>query len=158
MTIVSNSSCLIILDKLGKLDILEKLYTKIVIPTAVKNEVFKYKEKPNWIEVVEITQPVVPKILEKSLGSGESEAISLCLELNADMLIIDDLPARRIAHELGIKITGVIGILLMAKKEGLISKINNLLDEMLKHDFRISKFIYDETLKLARETGDKEND
>ena len=62
--IVSNSSCLIILDKLGKLELLERLYTKVIIPVAVKNEVFKSRIKPYWIEVVGINQPIAPKILE----------------------------------------------------------------------------------------------
>ncbi|MBM4065264.1 MAG: DUF3368 domain-containing protein [Planctomycetes bacterium] len=157
MKVVSNSSCLIILERLVQLDILEKLYTKIVIPTAVKNEVFEGKEIPNWIEVVEITQPIAPIILEKTLGMGESEAISLSLELNADLLIVDDLAARKVAHELEIKVTGVIGILLLAKKMGYVQEIKYFLNEMLKHDFRISKIIYEEALKLAKEAGEKEN-
>lgn len=149
--IVSNSSCLIILDKLGKLELLEELYTKVVIPASVKNEVFKSKVKPYWIEVAEINQPIAPRILKKTLGAGESEAISLSLELNADLLIIDDLGARKVAQELGIKITGVVGILLTAKKMSLIPEIKGLLDDMLKHGFRISKTVYDEALKLAHE-------
>jgi predicted nucleic acid-binding protein len=149
--IVSNSSCLIILDKLGKLEILERLYTTITIPKAVKDEVFKGKTAPDLIEVVEIRQPIASRILEKTLGDGESEAIGLSLELNADLLIIDDLAARKVAKELGIKITGVIGILLEAKKMGFIQDIKDLLDEMIKHDFRISKTVCDETLKIAKE-------
>lgn len=123
--IVSNSSCLRVLDKLGKLEILERLYTGITIPKAVKDEVFKDKTVPSWIEVVKIKQPIAPRILEKNLGHGESEAIGLSLELNADLLIVDDLAARRVAGELGIKITGVIGLLLEAKKKGLIENLKD---------------------------------
>lgn len=150
--IVSNSSCLIILERLGKLELLQRLYTKIIIPTAVKKEVFRSKPKPEWIELVEIKQPVAPRVLEKNLGMGESEAISLYLELNADLLIIDDLAARKVATELGIRFTGVVGILLEAKKRGLIRNIKNLLDEMLKHDFRISKSVYDLVLEMQHES------
>ena len=155
--IVSNSSCLIILDKLGKLELLERLYTKVIIPVAVKSEVFKSKIKPYWIEVVEINQPIAPKILKKTLGNGESEAISLSLELNADLLIIDDLAARKVAQELGIKITGVVGILLTAKKIGLIQEIKSLLDNMLKHGFRISKAVYTGAIELAKENQNANN-
>lgn len=149
--IVSNSSCLIVLEKLGKLEFLERLYTKITIPKAVKDEVFKGKTVPDWIEVSKIKQPIAPRILEKNLGYGESEAIGLSLELNAALLIIDDLAARKVAKELGIKITGVIGIVLEAKKKRLIQKIKDVLDEMLRLDFRISKTVYDEALRLAKE-------
>lgn len=55
--IVSNSSCLIVLEKLGKLDILQNLYGKIVIPPAVVDEVFRFKHKPDWIAVVKVKQP-----------------------------------------------------------------------------------------------------
>lgn len=148
--IISNSSCLIIFDKLGILDLLEKIYGEITIPRTVRDEVFASQIVPNWIEVIDVTQPVAYRILEKTLGPGESEAIALSLESNPDLLILDDLTARKIAQRLGIKITGVIGILLEAKRIGLITEIKKLLDEILKLDFRISKAIYDEALRLAK--------
>jgi predicted nucleic acid-binding protein len=86
------------------------MYGKITIPGSVKKEVFKRKKAPDWIDVVEISQPVAYEILEKTLGQGESEAITLCLEAKADLLILDDLAARKTAQRLGIKVAGVIGI------------------------------------------------
>ena len=151
--IVSNSSCLIILIRLEKLDLLQKMYGKITIPGSVKKEVFKRKKVPDWIDVVEITQPVAYEILEKTLGQGESEALTLCLEAKADLLIVDDLAARKTAQRLGIKVAGVIGILLEAKRLGLIPHIKDLLDQMMSLDFRISKAVYDDALELANERG-----
>ena len=66
--IVSNSSCLIILDKLGKLELLERLYTKVIIPVAVKNEVFKSRIKPYWIEVVEDKSAYCTQNIKENLG------------------------------------------------------------------------------------------
>jgi uncharacterized protein len=149
--IVSNSSCLIILGRLGKLDLLQNMYGRIAIPGAVEREVFKSKPAPKWIEVFEITQPIAHRILEKDLGGGESEAIILGLELNADLLIVDDLAARRLAQSLGLRKTGTIGILLEAKRLGLIQEIRPILDEMLRKDFRVSTAVYDSALKLAHE-------
>ena len=149
--IVSNSSCLIILNRLGKLDLLQKMYAKIAIPNAVKKEVFKRKKVPDWIDVVEITQPVAHEILEKTLGQGESEAITLSLETKADLLIVDDLAARKTAQRLGIKVTGVVGIFLEAKRLGLLPRIKDFLDQMMSLDFRISKAVYDDALELANE-------
>jgi predicted nucleic acid-binding protein len=153
--IVSNSSCLIVLEKLGKLDILQKLYGKIIIPHAVVHEVFRSKSKPPWIEAVKVKQPIASMILEKSLGDGESEAIALSLELKSELLIIDDLAARKLATELNLRYTGVVGILLQAKEHKLISEVRTYLDQMLKHDFRISRTVYDEALELAGESGGK---
>lgn len=149
--IVSNSSCLIVLGKLRKLDLLQKMYGRITIPGAVKREVFKSKPAPKWIEVVEITQPIAHRILVKDLGDGESETIILGLELNADLLIVDDLAARRLSQSLGLKRTGTIGILLEAKRHGLIQEIRPILDEMLRRDFRVSRAVYDNALELAHE-------
>ncbi len=150
--IISNSSCLIILDKLGSLDLLQKLYSKLTIPKAVKEEVFKSKTIPDWFDIVEITQPAAYRILEKNLGHGESEAITLSIELNTDLLIVDDLAARKMAHKMGIKITGVIGVLLEAKRIGIIKELKLYLDAMLKEGFRVSKSVYEESLILARES------
>jgi hypothetical protein len=137
--------------RLQRLDLLQKLYGKITIPGSVKSEVFKRKKVPDWIQVVQITQPVAYEILEKTLGKGESEAITLCLEAKADLLIVDDLAARKTANRLGIKVAGVVGILLEAKRLGLVSHIKDLLDQMMRLDFRISKAVYDEALELANE-------
>lgn len=150
--IVSNSSCLIVLEKLGELDILQRLYGKIVIPPAVVDEVFRSTHKPDWMVVVKVKQPLASMILEKSIGDGESEAIALSLELKAELLIIDDLAARKLATELNLKYTGVVGVLLLAKGRGLISEVRTYLDQMLKHDFRISRTVYDDALELAGET------
>lgn len=149
--IISNSSCLIILDKLGSLDLLRKLYSKITIPMAVRKEVFRSRPVPVWINVIEITQPAAYRILEKNLGPGESEAITLSIELNADMLILDDSAARKTAQKMGIKITGVIGVLLEAKKAGFVKELKPFLDAMLKEGFRVSKPVYEESLDLAGE-------
>lgn len=149
--IISNSSCLIILDKLGSLNFLQKLYSKNTIPKAVKEEVFKSKPVPDWIDVVEITQPAAYRILEKNLGHGESEAITLSIELNADLFIVDDSAARKMAQKMGIKITGVIGVLLEAKKAGFIKELKPLLEFMIGEGFRVSKLVYEEALKLAGE-------
>ncbi|MBU2261058.1 MAG: DUF3368 domain-containing protein, partial [Proteobacteria bacterium] len=75
--IISNSSCLIILDKLDRLTVLKELYGTVTIPKAVKEEVFSEKETPNWLKVVEIRQPAASRLLEKNLGAGEREAIAL---------------------------------------------------------------------------------
>ena len=149
--IVSNSSCLIILEKLGKQDLLEKMFRWIVIPRAVSEEVFGGKELPPWIEIKEIQHTLSQVFFEKTLGKGESEAIALALELRADLLIVDDLAARRTAEKTGLRITGVIGVLLEGKKRELINSVRDVMNEMRMHDFRISEETYKNALVLAGE-------
>jgi predicted nucleic acid-binding protein len=93
---------------------------------------FFRKEKQNWLKVVEIRQPAAPRLLEKNLGAGEREAIALFLESTADLLILDDLAARQVARKLGIPFTGVVGVLLAAKREGIIDTVKDSLDEMIR--------------------------
>lgn len=152
--IVSNSSCLVILDKLGRLAILKKLYGTVTIPKAVKEEVFSDKKAPSWLRVVEIRQPAAPRLLEKNLGAGEREAIALFLESTADLLILDDLAARQVARRLGIPFMGVVGVLLAAKRVGLIHTVKDILDEMIRQDFRLSKTVYESALDLAGESAE----
>ena len=149
--IVSNSSCLIILEKLGKQDLLEKIFRRIVIPKAVNAEVFGSKESPPWIEIKEVQHTPSREFFEKTLGEGESEAIALALELRADLLIVDDLAARRTAEKTGLKITGVIGVLLEGKKRELIRSVRDVMNEMRMHDVRISEETYKNALVLAGE-------
>jgi len=152
--IISNSSCLIILDKLDRLTVLKELYGTVTIPKAVQEEVFSEKETPNWIKVVEIRQPAAPRLLEKNLGAGEREAIALFLESTADLLILDNLASRQVARKLGIPFTGVVGVLLAAKREGLIDTVKDTLDEMIRQDFRLSKTVYESALNLAGEPAE----
>jgi uncharacterized protein len=125
MLVVCDSSPIIALSRINKLTILNSLYKKILIPLAVKEEVLcdPFKRinlnKVSWIEVRSLKHPLSAKILSANLGKGESEALGLTLELNANLLIIDDLAARNMADFLEITYTGTLGILLKAKKRNL---------------------------------------
>jgi len=156
--IVSNSSCLIILERLGKQYLLEKMFHRIVIPRAVSEEVFGGKELPAWVEMREIQHSLPRGFFEKTLGKGESEAIALALELRADLLIVDDFAARRTAEKAGLRIAGVISVLLEGKRRGLISCVRDAMNEMRKNDFRISEETYKDALVMAGEERDTSKD
>ena len=91
------------------------------------------------------------KVLESNLEAGEGEAICLYEEMDADLLIIDDLEGRRVAERLGINITGTLGVLLLAKREKFIDKVKPLLDEIVGHGFRVADELYREILIKADE-------
>ena len=155
MKIVSNSSPLIALAKIEKLDILEY---DLVIPKAVFNETTEpekeyMKELYEWgkDKVVGVRNRKAVEYLELILGKGEAETIVLSEELNADAVLIDDLKARKIARLRGLKVIGTIGVLLDAKERGRVHEVKPLLEELMKNKIRISEELHDHALELANE-------
>jgi len=153
--VVCNASPLIALDQIGHLDLLEKLFSTILIPPAVTREAVPTVTLPDWINEHTLTQPIGPQILHASLGPGESEAISLALEVSARWVILDDRPARRIAEALGLPVIGTLGILLACKRRTFLSAVRPHLDTLLNFGFRISPDLYDLVLIDAGESEDK---
>jgi len=90
-------------------------------------------------------------LLQESLGAGESEAIVLAQELHAKYVLIDDALARRKAEHIGLRLTGTLGVLLMAKDAGLISAVKPIFGELRQTDFRMSDRVYQGVLSKAGE-------
>ncbi len=161
MIIVSDSSPLIALSDLDKLDLLQKLYGHIVIPEAVWAEtVIAGREKPgraalfqaSWISHVAVKDQSLVNYFLQELDLGESEAIALAVELDADFLLIDERLGREVAVRFGITPTGIIGILLAAKAEGLVDAIKPDLDRLRSElNFWLSDSLYLHALRLAGE-------
>lgn len=86
------------------------------------------------------------------LGAGESNVLWLALEIPGSIALLDDRLARRVAGELGISLTGTLGILLDAKQRGLISAVTPILDDLERHEFNMSPRIRRSILKAAGET------
>ena len=91
--VVSNSSPLIALNQIGHLSLLRDIFNEIVIPPAVRLENASSVALPEWISERAPAQPIGPRILRASLGAGESEAITLGLEMEANWVVLDDRPA-----------------------------------------------------------------
>lgn len=149
--VVSNASPLIALDQIGQLDLLHHLFPNLVVPPAVAEEVAPTVALPSWIEIRPLAQPIGPIILAASLGRGESAAISLGLEVDAERVILDERAGRRCAQSLGMSLIGTLGILAAARRRGLIPAIKPLLDELLMHDFRVSAALIERVLQDAGE-------
>ncbi len=158
MIIISDSSPLISLAIIGKLGTLTHLYEEIYVPTAVYKEVTK-ANKPFAKELKlfltgktkNVQNKMAVDILLSDIGAGEAEAIILALEQHPDVILIDDLKARRFAKIKGVNVMGTMGLLLMAKKEGLIEEIKPLLSDLLSNNIRISTKIMSMTLHAAGE-------
>jgi predicted nucleic acid-binding protein len=147
--IISDTSCLILLDKIEELKLLNNLFGQIIITQEIANE-FK-KELPHWFIIQEPINKTYQKILEASLDKGEASAIALAIEQTDCLLIMDDYKGRRYAEQLGIKITGTLGIIIDAKQSGHIESVKPILDKIKKTDFRL-------TAELEKRTIEKSNE
>jgi len=149
--VVANSSPLIALGQIGHLQLLDGLFSTVVIPPAVAAEARPGLSLPPWVAERALAQPIGPQILRASLGRGESEAISLAIEADARWVILDDRPARRLAQALGLPVIGTLGILLASKRKGLLPAVQPCLESLTDHGFRISPDLYDHILADAGE-------
>jgi predicted nucleic acid-binding protein len=157
--VVSDTSPIRALEWIGQLDLLEFLYGRVIVPPAVSRELLRSDERFRAIDVthlpwVEIRQPADPQRLSaaEELDAGEAEALSLAVELNADLVLIDESAGRRKADALGLKIIGTVGILLRAKQRGRLPEIGPLIDELRNGlGFFLSDTFTAEVLKRANE-------
>lgn len=147
--IVCNSGPLIALSMVGQLELLEKLYRRVLIPDAVLREVTgagegrigaSEVEKASWLERVHEREDVSPEpLLAKELGPGEAAVIATAHRLQAGLVLIDERRARRIAEQAySLRVKGSAGILVSAKRAGLISAVRPLLDTMSRKGYYLS--------------------
>lgn len=149
MILIADSSALVALSIVNKLDVLEKLFGEVYVPRAVYDEV----SQENKAESYKLKNYCKDRVLDIessanfniTLGKGESEGIVLYTEQNADFLLCDDKKAKKFAQSFGLKVIGSLGILLKAKEAELIAEIAPLI-EILRGS-RI--FIDDKTYALV---------
>ncbi len=137
--VISNTSCLIVLDNIDMLYILKELYGKISITEEVAGEFGK--ELPEWIKVKRVSDRKSLKILSSIVDTGEASTIALSAEKTDAVIILDDLKARRLAKSLDLKFTGTIGLVVKAKNIGIINDVVDVLNKLKKAGFRISSAI-----------------
>jgi len=160
MIVVANAGPLIALAQIGQFHLLQLLFGKIYIPPAVQREILVSGQgRPgayevateNWVLVADIEDWTAVQLLRDRLDAGESEAIVLALEKKADLVLIDEARGRRVAEAHGLNRSGTIGILIMAKKRGLVAEIQPLLDRLLEVGFRMDEELYQTALTLVGE-------
>ena len=158
--VIVNSTPLIVLCNTGQLDILKKLYGEISIPEAVFNEITEKEDSAcqlvkaslDWIHVEKITDKTEKKMYKAKLHDGEVEVMILAQENpKADLVIIDDNAAKKTAKYLGLSVTGTLGVLLKAKKHGIIAKLGPVLEEIKRNGFYIGEELEKLILEQAGE-------
>ncbi|MDJ0582394.1 DUF3368 domain-containing protein [Crocosphaera sp.] len=162
MIVVSNTSPITSLAAIGQLDLLRQLYGKIIIPEAVYRELTEVNypvpgtievQTCDWIEIKSLgDRNQLLGLFSQPLDEGESWAIVLTLELSADLLLIDERRGRSEANRLGLRITGLLGVLVEAKQKKLISALKPLLDSLKETaQFRVTEQLYIKILQMVGE-------
>jgi predicted nucleic acid-binding protein len=160
VAVVCDSGPLIVLAAVGRLHLLHQSYGNIVVPEAVYREVTSAGEdRPGarevaaapWIHRVVVAPPPEP-LLRNELGRGEAEAIALCARTRGALLVADDLKARRIATlAYGLRVIGTVGVLVAAKRAGLLAAVAPILAEARAAGFRVSDSVVVRALREASE-------
>lgn len=159
--VVSNATPLIALDACNHLDLLRALYGRLIIPEEVDRELSRgggtalpaglTAAHRVWIEVRPVSNPPSAALLTR-LDAGEAEVIALALEIGASLVLIDEKIGLKVAREEGLKAIGSVGILLLAKKKGLLLEVKPRLHEMRSKGIRLKDSFIEWAIIQAGET------
>ncbi len=147
--VISDTSCLVILDKLNAFNLLHQLYPQVVTTPEVAREYGT--GLPDWITIQAPKDTALVEAFKESVDPGEASAIALAMEIGHAMLIVDDRKGRSLANRMELNFMGSVGLLLKAKAQGLIPLIRPYTDRMLQTDFRVSRALIDYALEQAGE-------
>lgn len=165
MPVVSNTSPVLNLAIIGRLSLLHEQFGEIWIPAAVLEELRVEEDLPGsqavrealearWLQVEEVKNQALVQVLQRDLDKGEAEAIALAVQVKAERTLLDEREARRVAKSLGLKVTGLLGVLLRAWREGKLLSLQKAMDELRERaGFRIGAGLYAD---LIEESGEGE--
>ena len=158
--VIVNSTPLLVLGNIGRLDILCSLYEQIEIPSAVYREVTEKNDAASkallaasdWIKVRTVENIADYAMYQAKLHAGEVETMIIAQKpVKADLVILDDMAARKTAKYLGLTVTGTMGVLVKAKQKQIIPAVKPILDEIMRNGFYISEKVVKMELKTVDE-------
>lgn len=147
--IILDTSCLIILGKIGELELLKGIGKEVYVTPIVHEEYGKIL--PNWILTALPKDKRYQQILEMDLDRGEASAIALSMDMLNSVLILDELRGRKIADRLSLKYSGTFGVILRAKQIGLIESVKPVLNKVRSTNFRFSEKLFETIIYEAGE-------
>lgn len=145
---VTNSTCLITLHRIGRIEILQASFPEVHAPRAVLDE---FGEELPWIIPRIPENSNLVRALELQVDHGEAEAIAVAVETADAVVVLDDKKARRIAMAMRLQVIGTVGMLLRAKRLALIPSVRPILEALKEAGFHMSVQLLQEALRLARE-------
>jgi predicted nucleic acid-binding protein len=160
---VSNTSPICNLAIIGRLNLLQTQFGQIRIPQAVKSELDRLSHadaskgiqqafREGWIKPHALRDERVARLLEATLDPGEAAAIALALEMSADWILLDERDGRTAAERAGLRVTGLLGVLLRAKKDGQIQAVKPEVEALrTRARFFVSPQVERKILDLAGE-------
>ncbi len=147
--IIGDSSALVSLSIMDRLDLLESIFGKIYVPQAVYNEV-TIPDKPQSVKLKKFLKDKIVTvnltITQMGLGQGELEAIALYKQLNSNFLLIDDRRAKKFAQLNSVNVIGSLGVMILAKEQGLVNSIRNDLEKLIDSDVFVSENLINRVL------------
>jgi uncharacterized protein len=157
MLLIADTSPLISLIVINELNILKKLFPDFSLPLAVWNELESHNQLKSFEKELDFLNkhtriPISKPITIPGIDVGETEAIQLYVEMDADILLIDDKKARAIAELMDIKCIGTLALLTLAKRKGIVKTLKPLFIKLLKHKRYYSKRLINEVLLINDET------
>ena len=156
---VANASPVIVLQKIGRIDLLTTLCDELVVPEGVAEEVLRGDEDDpsvRWMRdegqrLIVRDAPLTPDVGAWDLGQGEAAVLSWAHQNPGYEVIVDDRAARNCAASLGIPVRGTLGVLLLAKKSGLLERVEPVVQKIVAAGLHVHPRLCDEVLRLAGE-------
>jgi len=158
-TVVANASPLIFLSRAGHLPLLHHFAGRVLVPRPVADEIrlkggedvtARAISETSWMEVV--PAPTIPEeISQWGLGPGEAAVLAIAAANPGMEAVIDDLAGRKCAAHLGIPVRGTLGIVLAAKRRGLIPQAQVVIEDMLRSGLYLSRPVLHEALRRVDE-------
>jgi len=154
MIVVSDTSAMTALLQIGRCLLLPELFSDVFVPPAVQTELLRFHDRlPGFVRVRRPAQSHKVNDFLTQLDRGEAEAIALALELRADYLLIDEKRGRNLAEREGLKVMGLLGVLLLGRKRGVLDSVRDAMDELeSKAGFYVGSEVREAVLRAAGET------
>lgn len=159
--LVCDTTILLYLGRIGQIDLLPALFAPVSVPEQVRLELDMGRLlRPDtinprslvWVELVSVSQVLIDSLPPNRLGTGERAVIAYAQAHRGYVVGMDDLRARQLAEAIGLRVTGTLGILLRAKRAGLIPAVKPLVADITAQGFRLSPELQRDVLRLAGET------
>jgi len=145
--VIADTSCFILLDNINELDLLRIMFDHVVTTDIIANEFGL--PLPEWVQIRKVKD--INFLVTLDVDAGEASAITLAIESEPSLLILDDNKGRNLARKLNLNFTGTLGLFLKAKQTGIIPDVKALLNKVQQTNFRYSEAVIRELLTLAKE-------